>query len=175
MVITGSPFTDVDGKAVARIGDKVTCPQKGHGSVTTIVTGDLTAIIDGQPVARHGDKTACGAMLISSQILTYVDNESTVGNSSSSNSFTQPAAAGNQLKDDASRHEIRFQALDAETGEPAPHSPYILTRQDGTRTEGVADGNGLTEIIDADQPEDVSVHFYFRSPAGNTIQREDLA
>lgn len=143
--------------------------------MTTIVTGDMTDIIDGQLVARHGDKTACGATLISSQILTYVDNESTVGNSSTSNSFAQPAADGDQLKDDGLRHEIRFQALDAETGQPAPHSPYVMTRQDGTRTEGVTDGNGLTEIINADQPEDVSVHFYFRSPAGNTIQREDLA
>lgn len=175
VVITGSPFTDVGGKAVARIGDKVTCPQKGHGSVTTIVTGDLTAIIDGQPVARHGDKTACGATLISSQILTYVDNESAVGYSPSGNSFAQPAAAGDKLKNDALRHEIRFQALDAATGQPVPHNPYVVTRQDGTRTEGVTDGNGLTEIINADQPEDVSVHFYFRSPSGNTIQRGDLA
>lgn len=174
VVISGSPFTDVDGKAVARIGDKVTCPKKGHGSVTTIVTGDLTVIIDGQPVARHGDKTACGASLISSQILTYVDDESTVGKSSSGNSFAQAAAAGNHLKNEALRHEIRFQALDAETGEPAPRSPYVVIRQDGTRTEGVTDGNGFTEIIDADKPEDVSVHFYFRSPVGNTIQREDL-
>lgn len=170
VVITGSPFTDVDGKAVARIGDKVTCPQKGHGSVTTIVTGDLTAIIDGQPVARHGDKTACGATLISSQILTYVDDQSMAGNS-----FTQSAAAGDRVASDDLRHEIRFQALYAETGQPAPHSPYVVTREDGAQTEGVTDGNGLTELIKADEPEDVSVHFYFRSPAGNTIQSEELA
>lgn len=175
VVITGSPFTDVDGKAVARIGDKVTCPQKGHGSVTTIVTGDLTAIIDGQPVARHGDKTACGATLISSQILTYVDNQSTVSHSSSGNSFAQSAATGDRVASDSLRHEIQFQALDAETGKPAPHSPYVVTREGGARTEGVTDGNGLTEIIKADKPEDVSVHFYFLSPAGNTIQREELA
>lgn len=142
--------------------------------MTTIVTGDLTAIIDGQPMARHGDKTACGATLISSQILTYVDNESSVGNSSTSNSFTQSAAAGVRVTRDDLRHEIRFQALDAETGQPAPHSPYVVTREGGARTEGVTDGNGLTEIINADQPEDVSVHFYFRSPTGNTIQRKDL-
>ncbi len=143
--------------------------------MTTIVTGDLTAIIDGQPVARHGDKTACGATLISSQILTYVDNESAVGYSPSGNSFAQPAAAGDKLKNDALRHEIRFQALDAATGQPVPHNPYVVPPQDGTRTEGVTDGNGLTEIINADQPEDVSVHFYFRSPSGDTIQRGDLA
>lgn len=70
VVISASETTDCDGKGVARVGDKVTCPKKGHGNVTTIVTGDATALIDGRPAARHGDKTACGAILIASQSLT---------------------------------------------------------------------------------------------------------
>jgi uncharacterized Zn-binding protein involved in type VI secretion len=70
VVITASQTSDCGGKGIARIGDKVTCPQRGHGSVTTIVTGDSTAIIDGQPAARHGDLTACGATLIATQSLT---------------------------------------------------------------------------------------------------------
>ena len=90
VVISGSPFTDVDGKAVARIGDRVTCPQKGHGSVTTIVTGDQTVMLDGSPVARHGDKTACGATLISSQMLTHVDD----GGSGSTAVRGAPSASG---------------------------------------------------------------------------------
>jgi len=70
VVISASETSDCDGKGIARVGDRVTCPQRGHGSVTTIVTGDPTAIIDGQPAARHGDTTACGATLIASQSLT---------------------------------------------------------------------------------------------------------
>lgn len=66
-VIQGSSVSDVGGIAIARVGDKVTCPKKGHRGTTTIATGDPTCIIDGQPAARHGDKTACGATLISSQ------------------------------------------------------------------------------------------------------------
>lgn len=66
-VIQGSGASDVGGVAIARVGDKVTCPKRGHGGTTTIATGDPTCIIDGQPAARHGDKTACGATLISSQ------------------------------------------------------------------------------------------------------------
>ncbi|MEO7055527.1 MAG: PAAR domain-containing protein [Caldimonas sp.] len=66
-VIQGSTVSDVGGIAIARVGDKVTCPQRGHRGTTTIATGDPTCIIDGQPAARHGDKTACGATLISSQ------------------------------------------------------------------------------------------------------------
>lgn len=56
---------------IARLGDKVTCPQKGHGTCA-IVSGDPTVIIDGMPVARDGDKTACGAVLIASQGATTV-------------------------------------------------------------------------------------------------------
>ncbi|MEW6099923.1 MAG: PAAR domain-containing protein [Pseudomonadota bacterium] len=67
MVIEASPTTDTGGKRIARVGDKVTCPKKGHGRTTVIVSGDPTMLIDGKPAARHGDKCACGATLIASQ------------------------------------------------------------------------------------------------------------
>lgn len=69
-VISASATSDCDGNGIARIGDQVTCPKKGHGRVTVIATGDPSAVIDGRPAARHGDKTACGATLIASQSLT---------------------------------------------------------------------------------------------------------
>jgi len=69
-VISGAPTTTVGGKPIARVGDKVTCPQRGHGGTTVIVSGDPSCLIDGQPAARHGDKTACGATLIATQSLT---------------------------------------------------------------------------------------------------------
>jgi uncharacterized Zn-binding protein involved in type VI secretion len=70
VVIEASPASDVQGVRIARIGDRVTCPRRGHGGETVIATGDPTCIIDGRPAARHGDKTACGATLLSSQALT---------------------------------------------------------------------------------------------------------
>ncbi|HJV85043.1 MAG TPA: PAAR domain-containing protein [Noviherbaspirillum sp.] len=66
-VIGGAATTDTQGKRIARVGDEVTCPKKGHGGTTVIATGDPTVVIDGRPVARHGDRTACGAILIASQ------------------------------------------------------------------------------------------------------------
>lgn len=69
-VIEGAPTTDTGGKRIARVGDKVTCPKRGHGGTTVIATGDPSCVIDGQPAARHGDTTACGATLISSQVVT---------------------------------------------------------------------------------------------------------
>jgi uncharacterized Zn-binding protein involved in type VI secretion len=63
-------MTTTSGKAIARVGDKVTCPQKGHGGTTVIAAGDPTCMIDGKPAARHGDTTACGATLLSTQAVT---------------------------------------------------------------------------------------------------------
>ena len=67
VVVEGSPTTTTHGKSIARVGDKVTCPKKGHGGTTVIVSGDPTCLIDGKPAARHGDKTACGATLLAGQ------------------------------------------------------------------------------------------------------------
>ncbi|MGR4895777.1 PAAR domain-containing protein [Stenotrophomonas sp. LARHCG68] len=60
-VLSGSPHTDIDGRAVARVGDKVLCTRHGAGA---IVTGDPTLLIDGQAVARNGDKASCGCVLL---------------------------------------------------------------------------------------------------------------
>ncbi len=63
-VITGSPFTDVDGRPMARVGDRTFCPAHGPG---TIISGDATLIVDGNPAARHGDWASCGCQLIAAQ------------------------------------------------------------------------------------------------------------
>jgi len=68
-VVSSTATTDIDGKPIARVGDKVSCSQHGD---TVIAAGDPTVVIDGQPVARHGDKTACGATLIAGQMRTFI-------------------------------------------------------------------------------------------------------
>lgn len=60
----GSAHFIVDGKPVARVGDKVSCPL--HGG-TTIDSGSETYVTDGRPTARDGDTTACGATLTATQ------------------------------------------------------------------------------------------------------------
>ncbi|MHB9784075.1 PAAR domain-containing protein [Stenotrophomonas maltophilia] len=70
-VLTGSSNTDIEGKAVACVGDKATCPK--HGGAFEIVTGDPTLILDGKPIAREGDSLACGCRLLGgAQSLVYV-------------------------------------------------------------------------------------------------------
>lgn len=57
--VAATHFT-VDGTAVARVGDKCTCPLHGDG---TIVEGDPNHSIDGICVAYDGHRTSCGAIL----------------------------------------------------------------------------------------------------------------
>lgn len=69
-VISGAPNHDIRGKAIARLGDKVNCPQfypggKPHG-INKIVTAHSTLTVNGVPVAVDGCKTECGCELIGS-------------------------------------------------------------------------------------------------------------
>jgi len=64
-VLTGSPFTNINGMAVARVGDKAFCPL--HKGAFPIVTGDSTFLVDGSPLARHGDSLACGCRVMAVQ------------------------------------------------------------------------------------------------------------
>lgn len=68
-VVSASTVSTINGKGIARVGDMVSCPKRGHRTCE-IVSGDTTYLVDGQPAARAGDKTACGAELIPTQALT---------------------------------------------------------------------------------------------------------
>ncbi|MDC8756672.1 PAAR domain-containing protein [Janthinobacterium fluminis] len=59
-----APHFTVDGIAVARVGDRCSCPIPGHSNCV-IVEGDPQHTIDGVAVAYEGHKTSCGAVLIS--------------------------------------------------------------------------------------------------------------
>ncbi|WP_016833042.1 PAAR domain-containing protein [Herbaspirillum lusitanum] len=80
---------------------------------------------------------------------------------------------GSTLGDDET-HAIRFQALDPETGDPMPKCAYTLMRENGAQHGGVTDREGFTEVIETARPEQIGVHFMFKSPKGETIDREDL-
>jgi uncharacterized Zn-binding protein involved in type VI secretion len=64
-VVSATSHVTVGGKPVARLGDKCTCPKRGHNNCV-IVEGDSAWTIDGIPVALEGHKISCGAVLVSS-------------------------------------------------------------------------------------------------------------
>ena len=63
-VLTGDEAYLVHGKAVARVGDRCSCPVSGHGRCT-ILEGDPGHLVGGLPVAFEGCRTSCGAVLCS--------------------------------------------------------------------------------------------------------------
>jgi uncharacterized Zn-binding protein involved in type VI secretion len=69
-VISGSPTHDIRGRAIARLGDHVDCPQsypggKPHG-VNKIITAHGTFTVNGVAVAVEDCMTECGCGLVGS-------------------------------------------------------------------------------------------------------------
>lgn len=167
VVVGAAGTTDTHGKRIARVGDQVTCPKKGHGGTTVIVSGDPTMIVDGQPAARHGDKCACGAILISSQAVSTTADGGAVNPATASAAQAAKAAALAQHSsprmdvDEASGlfvmgHDQFFVLTDEITGEPLARWKYKL--KCGSRTvEGITDDAGQTQKIAAEQQSDVKI------------------
>ncbi len=152
VVIESSVMTDTHGKGIARVGDQVTCPKRGHGT-TVIVSGDPTMIIDGKAAARHGDMCACGATLISSQFVSSVSDGGASSPQAASQAQQATAGAAGLLTrllppDDADvTHDMHFLVKDDETGQPLSNVPYKLTLVGGRSVTGRTDAQGLTEKI----------------------------
>jgi uncharacterized Zn-binding protein involved in type VI secretion len=68
-ITAGSPTVKVDGLAVARDGDAISCPIHGAGTITS---GSPVAKADGIAIARVGDSTSCGATISSGSPTTEV-------------------------------------------------------------------------------------------------------
>jgi uncharacterized Zn-binding protein involved in type VI secretion len=66
-VVAGAPYSRIEGKAIARIGDPAVCAI--HGA-TVIVEGSGSAKYEGRAAAMEGDLLACGGRLIASQTTT---------------------------------------------------------------------------------------------------------
>lgn len=166
-VITADMTWDIDGKSAARVGDQVMCPRcKG---TFPIVTG-APSVFSSSPVARHGDTTACGAVLLASQTNTTIDDDSVDA------AVPAPPLPVN-LSSPANHeetHRIRFQAISPETEAPEPKCTYIMTRENGAQQGGSTDKDGFTDFVKTAGAEQVAVHFFFKSPKGEDIEREKL-
>ena len=145
-VVSGSPFTDIDGKPVARINDKATCPT--HKGTFPIVDGDATTIIDGEAVALHGSSLACGCKVLAvQQLRVFLDaGRGGGGGSSGASEGTSGAMAVVVAKAGAAApptfdEQIRFVGP---SGAPLANIGYRLHLADGTTAEGVTDADGRT-------------------------------
>lgn len=171
-VVTSDPTYVLYGKNVARVNDRVSCPQ--CNGTYPIVTG-APDVWTGQQIARQDDVTSCGAKLIASQYAATIDD-----GAQETEALAAPAAAAALAHVVAEDDEIeetrvlRFQALDPDSGDPCPQCVYILTREDGVTHGGITDSEGYTEVIETTRPEQIAVHFMFQSPKGDRIDRGEL-
>ncbi len=78
-VIASDMTNTVDGKALALLGDMVSCPRCGGIYPIVKIKADLNMTFNGRPVASDGDMTACGATLIASQSVATASPTSGVG------------------------------------------------------------------------------------------------
>jgi uncharacterized Zn-binding protein involved in type VI secretion len=167
VVVGASGTTDTHSRRIARVGDQVTCPKKGHGT-TVIVSGDPTMIIDGMPAARHGDKCACGATLIASQFVSATADGGAANPQAASTAqadhaaqLGQPGAPG-AVHHEASpltavvSHDQYFVLTDEVTGAPLAQWRYRLTCN-GKTIEGTTDEAGQTKKIAAKERSDVKI------------------
>lgn len=159
VVIGSSQTTDTHGKRIARVGDQVTCPKKGHGGTTVIVSGDPTMIIDGQPAARHGDKCACGATLIASQAVSTVGGGGG-GSRAMRHDEGKPIGRTSKTNESASHPEDPYDQFFVLTNElngaALAGLRYRLTWLDKT-VEGTTDTEGKTERVSAPKREEVKI------------------
>ncbi|ATE70270.1 PAAR domain-containing protein [Lysobacter capsici] len=174
-VVSGSPFTDIDGKPVARIGDSVVCLRHGP---TVIVSGDSTMIIDGQPVARHGDGVACGCSLISvQQVHVHIDaggggggKAAGAGGAAAAASKAAGSALSNALAADEGEEDgefdLDFLVTEQGSGEPLVDWPYRIELASGREIEGRTDSEGKTAKLSSKEAETATLHVYMPDAEG---------
>lgn len=162
-VISGSPFTDIDGKPVARVNDKATCPQ--HKGTFSIVDGDPTTIIDGQPVALHGSKLACGCSVLA------VQQQRVLLDGGGGRALCQRDVPGASIEEAARvtdeigafRYDEAF-ILRAADGTPQVNRRYRIIREDGAVEHGTTDSDGMTHLLTSTQSEVLSIEVAEEGP-----------
>ena len=156
VVSATSHFTIMD-KPVARLGDRCTCPKKGHNNCV-IVEGDPDWTIDGIPIALEGHMLSCGGVLISSMPNAgrAEDAGGTASQGISSANLSSAGAlalsASGVADQNQSEYDQHFLLINDQTGKPLEHARYRVTLADGRIFDGVSNEQGLSEKVSADSP-----------------------
>ncbi|MCS3395415.1 PAAR domain-containing protein [Burkholderia thailandensis] len=144
-VIGCNTANTVHGKAIALLGDMVTCPRCGGIFPIVSVKRELNMTFGDRPIATDGDKTACGATLIASQgtatVAPSAGQGSPIGGGRRVIPQISSVAQGNPERG-------RFQVLDDGTGQPIPNHPYAVKAADGRTITGRTDENGFTDWLE---------------------------
>jgi uncharacterized Zn-binding protein involved in type VI secretion len=165
-VISAAATTGTNGKAWARIGDKVACPRcKG---VFPIMQGDPGLKEDGQPVAYHGCKVGCGATLLAGQqVVTSTEPSSGAAPDAAAIQAGSALAQGfgaigagmmasyqDEPLDKAGQHfKGRFQVLELPLGKPVAGQLARVRSTSGQYLTGSTDADGYTQWVEREANE----------------------
>ncbi|MFW1645381.1 PAAR domain-containing protein [Acinetobacter guillouiae] len=141
-IISGQSSFLIEGKAIACVGDKASCPK--HKCVATIMAGDNHMLVMGKAAAQHNSPLSCGCKCIGDQNLTVGDNGGGLGISSKTESST--AITNGFAPANSKQYGHQFQLKDELTDEPLANICYEITKN-GEVIHGTTDENGFTELI----------------------------
>ena len=140
-VATGTRWSTVNGRAIARVGDRISCRYN-----CAIITGNQMEIVDGAAMAVHGSMTSRRCICLSSNNNFHGDRQSAEA------AAAVPAAAdagiafmpetAEALNED---HWIEFSLVNTEN-KPLANQPYVLTDPTGERISGTLDNNGYAKV-----------------------------
>jgi len=157
-IIEGSsgPDTELDGKPLAREGDKTAC-----GAVL---------ISAGQAIATHGPDSGGAGGAGAAPAPTAANS----GGGEAAAKGIQTASAGGGITSEEARmlaeqnndkvYKVQFKVVDTETGNPISNRFYSIELPQGTPISGSTDSDGKTDVIESDKPESVKIHVHFKSP-----------
>ncbi|WHR57592.1 PAAR domain-containing protein [Acinetobacter haemolyticus] len=153
-VISGNSSFLIEGKAIACVGDKATCPK--HQTVSTIISGDPYMQVFGKAAARVNDSLSCGCKLLPQQNLVVQDNG---GGSSSASSNSEAASSPvNQLLADTTKEfGQKFFIVDETTSEPLANVHYEIYKTGALFSTGVTDEQGYTQFISGSENEEIEL------------------
>lgn len=141
IISTGSTSANVNGRPIARVGDKIACKKN-----CVIVTGDDTKRIGGAAMALHGSRTSERCTCLSENndfhgVGQHQDAASRVPAAADAGIAFMPDTAS-LLNED---HWLEFQLTDAGK-QPIPHQPFIVIDPNGVRTAGYLDEKGFARV-----------------------------
>ncbi|WP_082113895.1 PAAR domain-containing protein [Chromobacterium vaccinii] len=157
-VTSASSTTTMFGKAVALVGDSVSCPQQGHTNCV-IVEGDPSWTVGGKGVALQGHKVSCGATLISTlgQVMRSYEGSGTATTGAGAG-IAAAAALASAATAASFDEQIRFFTSDRNA---LADTPYKLTLADGSTIEGRTDAGGKTQRISTDAAQEITCAEFF--------------
>ena len=154
-VVSASSTTTFYGKAVACVGDRVSCPRPGHDNCV-IVEGSTTLRINGKAIALDGDKTSCGAVLLAT--FGNVMHDMVGGGSLAGMAAQTSAIVTSHSQQTQAPHDEQFHLVDAH-GNPHSQTHYTAKLPSGELIHGVTDDHGKTERIRTQGAQRIDIYF----------------